>query len=124
MHYFGHLDADRVVGGRECRGEDDKPRLARLARSVSRVERGVYLAQDFDVTFDLLKRVADQGDAAVYEAREGAQRLFAAPFFPAAAAVALSRESRISPSAAAMRNPGGKRGPPWSSLRTPRTVAQ
>src|SRR5487761_2056800 len=33
-------------------------------------------------------------------------------------------ESRTSPKASAIRRPGGSSGPPWSSLRIPRTAAQ
>ena len=123
-HDFGHLDADLIVAGRECRGERDEQPLAILGRSVSRVECGVDLAQDYHVTCDFIERLANELDAAVYATDEGAQRLFAAPFLPPAVAVALSMESRTSPSPLAMRTPGGSSGPPWSSFRTPRTAAQ
>src|SRR5262249_4911685 len=43
------------------------------------------------------------------------------PFF---ASKIRSREASTSSSASAMRKPGGCSGPPWSSLRMPRTTVQ
>lgn len=123
-HHFGHLDPNRVIAGREGRGECDEQPLAIFARAVFWVESGVDFSQDFHVNCDFIERVADELDAPVYAPREGAKSLFAAPFLPPVVAVALSMDSRSSPSPFAMRKPGGESGPPWSSLRTPRTAAQ
>lgn len=124
-HHLGHLDANRVIVGFECGGECLEPSFAVLTRVGIGVERGVDLAQDFHVTFDLIERITDERDAAVYATGEGEERPFTrAPFFPPSAAVALSMEPRTSPSPFAMRTPGGLSGPPWSLFRMPRTAAQ
>lgn len=112
-HHLRHVDADRVAVLSEPRGERGEIFFTFVRRAVRGVERGVDFAEGFHMTCDFVERIADEGDAAVYATREGAERLFArAPFFPPAAAVALSMESRTSPSPLAMRTPGGESGPP------------
>lgn len=123
-HHFGHLAPHLVIAGREDRGECDEQPFAIFARAVIRIESGVDFSQNLHLTCDFIERAANELDTAVYTPREGAKSLFAAPFLPPSVAVALSMDSRSSPSPFAMRRPGGESGPPWSSLRTPRTAAQ
>lgn len=123
-HHLRHVDAARIPVLREIRSERDESFFPTFCRAIPGVEEGVDFSKDFHVTRDIFERLAHERDAAVYETREGMQRLFAAPFLPPAAAVALSMESRTSPRPLAMRTPGGSSGPPWSLLRMPRTVAQ
>ena len=123
-HHFRHVDADRIGVLREFCGQCGKSLFAFFRGVVPGVERGIDFTQGFDVPGNFVELIADERDAAVYAPPEGAQRLFAPPFLRPPAAVALSMESRISPSPFAMRTPGGESGPPWSSFSTPRTAAQ
>ena len=127
-HHFRHMDADRIGVLREFCGQCLESLFAFFRGVVRGVERGIDFTQGFDVPGNFVELIADERDAAVYAPSEGAQRLFAlfAPPFlrPPAVVVALSMESRISPSPFAMRTPGGESGPPWSSFSTPRTAAQ
>ncbi len=60
-----------VITGFEFRGEGVEPSFALLTRVGLGVERGIDLAQDFYVTFDLIERIADERDTAVYATGEG-----------------------------------------------------
>ena len=118
------MDANRIGILRELRGQCNENLFALFPGVACRVERGIDFTQGFDVPPYFVERIADERDASVYTPREGEQRLFAPPFWRTPPVVALSMESRISPSPFAMRTPGGQSAPPWSSFSTPRTAAQ
>ena len=117
-----HLFAHRVLARFELCGKRNKTSFALLAGAHRGVEQAVDGAQDLDVPRHLVELRANDPPAAVYAGAKGRERVRTrAPFF---AAVAFAMESRTSPSASAMRTPGGWSGPPWSSFRIPRTAAQ
>ena len=71
---------------------------------------------------DRLLLVSDAFEAPVNAAGKSAELLFRDPPFRSPTFRWI--DSRTSPKASAIRKPGGWSGPPWSSLRIPRTAAQ
>src|SRR5262249_61540181 len=105
--------------GREPRPESGLPPGPRPVRGAQ--GRGL-LRHDRDVPPDHLLLGPDQVQPPVDAGRQPAQlRLRRPPFF---AARFRPRDARTSPSASAIRNPGGWSGPPRSALTLPRTAAQ
>jgi hypothetical protein len=96
--------------------------LALGASSVSGIQGRVDLDDFRDVLTDFLLLDPDEIQAAVNTCRQPLQLRFGEPpFFTDRLRVS---DACTSPSASAMRNPGGWSGPPWSSLRMPRIMAQ
>src|SRR5271157_2368760 len=96
--------------------------LATRTTSPLRVEGRIDLLEILDVVSNRLLLVANFIQAPVYARGQAAKLLFCKPPFFAAKLRWI--ESRTSFNAAVIRSPGGFRGPPWSSLRMPRTAVQ
>jgi hypothetical protein len=75
-----------------------------------------------DVPSDRCLFIPDLVEAAVDTAGQAAELLFREPPFFSSKFRWI--DARTSSNASAMRQPGGWSGPPWSSLRMPRTAAQ
>ena len=87
-----------------------------------RVEGRIDLLEILDVISNRLLLVSNFIQAPVYALGQAAKLLFCKPPFFASKLRWI--ESRTSFNAAVIRSPGGFRGPPWSSLRMPRTAVQ
>ena len=121
-HHRRHLSPDRVRFGSQAIAKDLEEGSTRLARAARRVESGgnlddlAHTLSDRDLRLlDRIKPPVDEPGQATQE-RLGSPPFFASRFRP--------RDCLTSPRASAIRRPGGRSGPPWSSLRTPRIVQQ
>ena len=121
-HHRRHLPPDRVRLGSQAitQRREEGPTL--FAHAAGRIEGGGNLDDLVDVLLDRDLRLLDRVEPPVDEPGQAAQeRLAAPPFF---APRTRPRDCRTSPNASAIRSPGGWSGPPWSSLRMPRTAEQ
>jgi len=121
LHQSSHVVVERrrPVAKREHEHVEVGPALGRQADAG--LERAVDEAQFDDIPSHLVEGRLDRGDPLVDARRELPQfALTRPPFF---APTQRWSESRTSPSASAMRRPGGSRGPPWPSFRIPRMAA-
>src|SRR5487761_2177348 len=122
QHDRGEVLADLVLLLLETTGQRLKLLLATRATSLFRVEGRIDLLEFLDVLSNRLLLVSNVVQASVDARGQAAKLLLCeAPFF---ASKFRWIESRTSCNASAIRNPGGSSGPPWSSLRMPRTVVQ
>src|SRR5262249_12405295 len=97
-------------------------RLAILATPPSRFEGLGDLLGVLDVLLDRLLLGLNVLQSPVDASGQTAELLFCKyPFFESKF---LWIDSRTSSKASSIRRPGGWRGPPWSSLRIPRTAAR
>jgi hypothetical protein len=113
---------DRAIGCVEAKEDLLKGSLAPGASSVDGIQGRVDLYDLLDVPADFLLLDSDEIQASVNACGQPLQlRLGEPPFFTPKL---RSSDAYTSPSASAIRNPGGCSGPPWSSLRMPRTMAQ
>src|SRR5262249_34579879 len=121
-HHRRHLHPHRVVAAFQPPPEPVEALLAPPRRPAVGVQRRRYPLQLLGVTFDLLLLLFDRLQPPVDAALEPSQLpLGAPPFFASRSRWSDWRTSR-NPSA--IRKPGGCSGPPWSSLRMPRTAQQ
>jgi len=121
-HQPGHLPVDRIAVA--IKASQDRlevgPTPGRSLRG--RVQGRGHLLDGLDVAPDRLLLGSHQVQSLADAGGQPAQLLLReSPFF-------VSRfrwtDCRTSSNASAIRNPGGSSGPPWSSLRIPRTAAQ
>src|SRR5271165_282898 len=110
QHDLGEVLVDRILLALEAAGQRLKLLLATRTTSPLRVEGRIDLLEILDVVSNRLLLVANFIQAPVYARGQAAKLLLI--------------ESRTSFNAAVIRSPGGFRGPPWSSLRMPRTAVQ
>jgi hypothetical protein len=122
FHHPGHMGRDRAVACVEAEADLLKGSLAPGAWPVGRVQSRVDLYDVLDVPADFLLLDPDEIEASVNACRQPLQLCFREP--PFFTDRLRSSDACTSPSASAIRNPGGCSGPPWSSLRMPRTMAQ
>lgn len=121
-HGLGHLPSYRLVRALEASLQRTKGGPPLFHAAAVRIERGRDLADVRDPLFHRLLLRLDVGEAPVDGVDQPLQFLLRRP--PFFASRLRCREDRISPRASAIFNPGGCKGPPWSSLSTPRTAAQ
>jgi hypothetical protein len=114
--------ADRVVRFLEAVGQLLETLLPNRAVAAARIQGRRYGRDVFDAGPDRFLLGADLVESAVDAVGEPAKLLLGEP--PFFSSKFLWSDSRTSPSASAIRRPGGCSGPPWSSLSTPRTAAQ
>jgi hypothetical protein len=121
-HHPGHVLMDRIVVSLEAREDLIEVGLTRARGAAGGGQGRGDLGDGLDVALDRLAIRLHQLQADVDPDRQSAQlRLREPPFF---AAKFRSIDSRTSSNASAIRIPGGWSGPPWSSLRMPRTAEQ
>ena len=121
-HHRRHLLPDRVRLDSQAIPQLGEIRVTLSAGSVGRFESDgnfddlVHMLSDRDLRFlDRVQPSIDEPGQATQE------RIGAPPFF---ASRLRPRDCLTSPNASAIRSPGGWSGPPWSSLRMPRTAEQ
>ena len=121
-HDRRHLLPDRVRFGFQAITEGLEEGSTFGADAAGRIEGGRNLDDLVDVPSDrdlgLLDRIKPPVDVPGQATQE---RLGAPPFF---APRFRPSDCRTSFNASAIRSPGGWSGPPWSSLRIPRTAEQ
>ena len=121
-HHLDHLPVNRVLRPREAIDQSFERRLPLRTAPRPRLEgRGDFL-DVVDVAADGLVFVSDGVEATVDAAGQAAELLLGES--PFCASTFRWIDARTSPNASAIRRPGGCSGPPWSSLRIPRTAAQ
>src|SRR4051812_33179144 len=121
-HHRRHPLSDRVILGPQAITNLLEEGSTPIARSAGRIESGGDLDDLLDVPLDcdpgLLDRIKPPVDV---PGQANQERLGAPPFF---APRFRPSDCRTSFNASAIRSPGGWSGPPWSSLRIPRTAEQ
>ena len=122
VHGLGHGLPHRLVRALKASLERSKQGPTPWHRAVVGVERGGHLANVVHSLFHGLLLWLDLGQAPVDGVGQSLQPLVCRP--PFFASRFRCREDWISPRASAIFSPGGCKGPPWSSLSTPRTAAQ
>jgi hypothetical protein len=121
-HHPDHMLVDRIVVSLEAREDRLEVGLTRARGTAGGGQGRGDLGDRLDVALDRFPFRLHQVQTAVDPSRQSAQlRLREPPFF---AAKFRSIDSRTSSNAQAIRIPGGWSGPPWSSLRMPRTAEQ
>jgi hypothetical protein len=121
-HHRRHLLPDRVRFGSQAipqRREDD---ATLIARAAGRIESRGDPDDLGNMLLDRDLRLLDRIKSPINEPGQAAQERFASP--PFFAPRFRPRDCRTSFNASAIRSPGGWSGPPWSSLRMPRTAEQ
>ncbi len=122
LHHRRHLASDRVRSGSQAIAERLEEGSTLFARAARRVEDGGNLDDLAHTLSDRDLRLLDRIKSPVDEPGQATQeRLGSPPFF---APRFRPRDCLTSPRAWAIRKPGGWRGPPWPSLRMPRTAQQ
>jgi len=121
-HQPSHLLEDRISV--VVKASEDRVEVGlTLGRSLRRRVQGRgHLLYGLDVAPDRLPSGSYQVQSLVDAGGQPAQLLLCEP--PFFASRFRWTDCRTSPNASAIRNPGGSSGPPWSSLRIPRTAAQ
>src|SRR5271155_3915852 len=121
-HHLGHVLANRIISLLEFLTQLLEFLLAIRAILRSRFEGRSDLLDILDVFSDFRLLGLDCVQTSVDATGQPAELLlFEAPFF---SSKFRWIDSRTSFNASAIRRPGGRRGPPWSPLRIPRTAAQ
>ncbi len=122
-HHLGKLLVNGVSACLPLLSQRDELCFTLLPSSlVARPQDAIHRVQVLDVLAHLLQGLAYDIEAAVNAPSQALQqRLCRPPFF---ASRLRSSESRTSCKASLIRKPGGCSGPPWPSLRIPRTAAQ
>ena len=121
-HDLGHVLTDRMIVLPPCLLEDLEGGFSLLERTGAGIERRGYRVDRFDVRPDFFLGRLDLRSPPVDASGQTPQAFFGSP--PFSASRLRCSEARTSPKAPAIRKPGGSRGPPWSSLRIPRTAVQ
>jgi hypothetical protein len=121
-HRRRHLAPHRVRFGPQAIANRLEEGTAFMARAARRIEGGgdlddlAHTLPDRDLgLLDRIQSPVDEPGQATQE-RLGSPPFFAPRFRP--------MDRLTSPNASAIRKPGGWSGPPWSSLRMPRTAQQ
>ena len=122
VHGLGHRPPHRMVGPLKASLQRTKEGPTPFHAAAVGVESGRDLADILDAIFQGLLWLLDLGEAAVNGVRQSPQSLLRRP--PFFASRFRWSEDWICPNASAIFSPGGCKGPPWSSLSTPRTAAQ
>ena len=121
-HHRRHPPPDRVRFGSQAIAQRLEEGSTVIARAAGRIEGRGNPDDLINVLLDRDLRLLDRVEPPVDEPGQATQeRLAAPPFF---APRLRPRDCRTSPNASAIRSPGGWSGPPWSSLRMPRTAEQ
>src|SRR5208337_5092042 len=121
-HQRGHVLANRIPIPLELADQFLELRLAILATPAPGFEGLGHLVDVLDILSDWLLVGSDVLQSPVNASGQSAELLLCKPPFFASKFRWI--DSRTSSKASAIRRPGGWRGPPWSSLRIPRTAAQ
>ena len=122
VHGLGHRLPHRMVGPLEASLQRTKEGPTLFPAAAVRIQSGRDFADVFDTILQGLLLLLDWGETPVNGVCQALQSLLRRP--PFFASRFRWREDRISPRASAIFSPGGCKGPPWSSLSTPRTAAQ
>lgn len=122
QHDPGEVLVDRILLALEAVGQRFKLLPATGTTSLLRVQGRIDLLEILDVLSKRLLLVSNFVQAPVNALGQAAQLLFCEPPFFASKLRWI--ESRTSFKASAILSPGGSSGPPWSSLRMPRTAVQ
>src|SRR5690349_707374 len=120
-HHTSHLLVDRIAVAAQAIEDRIEGELSLCRALTRRVQGRGDLLDRRDVTPDRLLLGAHQVQPLVDTSSQPAQLLLGEPPFFASRFRWI--DCRTSPKASAIRNPGGCSGPPWSSLRIPRTAA-
>jgi hypothetical protein len=121
-HHRRHPSPDRVRFGSQAIAKRLEEGSALFTRAARWIEGGGNLDDLAHTLLDRDLRLLDRIKSPVDEPGQAAQeRLGSPPFF---APRFRPRDCLTSPNASAIRKPGGWSGPPWSSLRMPRTAEQ
>jgi hypothetical protein len=121
-HHRRHLLPDRVRFGSQAITQPREDDTTLIVRAAGRIEGRGDLNDLGDVLLDRDLRLLDRIQSPVDEPGQAAQERFASsPFFDPRF---RPRDCRTALNASAIRSPGGFSGPPWSSLRMPRTAQQ
>ena len=121
-HQPRHLPVDRIAVAVKASEDRLEVGLTPGRGLRCRVQGRGHLPDGLDVAPDGLLLGFDQVQALVDAGGQPAQLLLCGP--PFFASRFRRTDCRTSPNASAIRSPGGSSGPPWSSLRIPRTAAQ
>lgn len=121
-HRSGHVLVDRVRALAQTRAEREEPIQSLGTWAGRRVQSVREVLEPLHVPGHGGQLVVDGRRAPLDAGGEVRQGAFAGP--PFFSPWTRPMESRTSPRAEAIRTPGGRNGPPWSSLRMPRTAAQ
>src|SRR2546426_2773556 len=122
-HHLGEMlmDGIRARLPRLLQREELRLTLLRCHR-IARPQRGIDRLQVLGIETNLIQGIMCDSESTVHTASKAVQqRLCSPPFW---ACRLRSSESRTSCKASRIRTPGGRSGPPWLSLRIPRTAAQ
>src|SRR5512142_1185789 len=119
-HHRRHLPTDRVRGAFEAIDQPFELLLTSRAIPPSGFAGRGNFPDRLDVPSDRSLLATDGGQSAVDAVGQAAELLLGEP--PFCASKLRRSESRTSFKASAIRRPGGWSGPPWSSLRMPRTA--
>ena len=122
VHGLGHRLPHRRARSLEASLQRKKEGPTLFAAAAVGSKRSRNLSDVLDAIFQGLLWLLDLGEAPVNGVRQTPQSLWRRP--PFFTFRFRWREDRISPRASAIFRPGGCKGPPWSSLSTPRTTAQ
>jgi hypothetical protein len=121
-HHRSHVLANRVLRALEMIDQCFVLLLAIGAALRTRLQGRGYFLDVLDILPDWLLLGLDMLQSPVNAPGQAAQLLLCEP--PFCTSKFRWIDSRTSCKASAMRRPGGWSGPPWSSLRIPRTAAQ
>jgi hypothetical protein len=121
-HHFTHLLLVHILAIPKLVPQGYKLRLPTLRGAVDRIQQVGDVLNILDLAANFRLGRLDSFQASVDAPSQTLQLIVAAP--PFFASRFRWRDSRTSPKASAIRRPEGWSGPPWSSLRMPRTAAQ
>ena len=121
-HHRGEVLPNRVAVALEAVPEALELGTTLEATAVRRVECRLHRGDLRHLLPEGCLDLCHQGKAAIEATGQPPQQGLGPP--PLRASRFRCSDCRTSPSASAMRKPGGCSGPPWSSLRMPRTAAQ
>lgn len=122
VHQTGHMLMDRLAVATKAIEDHIEVRLTLGRFLPRRVQGRGHLPDRRDVASDRFLLRFHQDQSLVDAGGQPAQLLLREP--PFFASKFRWSDCRTSSKASAIRTPGGWRGPPWSSLRIPRTAAQ
>lgn len=121
-HYRRHLPPDRVRLGSQAVPQLGENVVTVVTRAAGRIKRRGNFGDLAHMLLNRDLRLLDRIQPSIDEPGQANQERFGAP--PFFAPRFRLRDSLTSPNASAIRRPGGWSGPPWSSLRMPRTAEQ
>lgn len=121
-HHRRHLLPNRVRFGSQASAERLEEGSTLIARAAGSIESGGDPDDLVDVLLDRGLGLLDGVESPVDVTGEAIQERLGPP--PFSASRFRPRDRLTSTNASAIRRPGGWSGPPWSSLRMPRTAEQ